>query len=468
MNANTKTLTAIGRRDVDYHLHPQTNLRTHETTGPVVITHGEKSHFYDESGARYLDMQAGLWCTALGLGDKRLPATAARQFEKLAYIQTFAHRTTEPVVELCERLIRLAPVPMSKVMLQTSGSEANDTAVKIAWYYWNSLGQSSRRKIIARKRAYHGTTAVAASMTDLPHMHAGFGLPLPGFLHVSCPDTYRGPGDGETEEAYATRLASELEERIQAEGPETVAAFIAEPMMGAGGLFVPPSTYFAKIREVLDRHGILLIADEVITGFGRTGRWWGSQTFDVRPDMITSAKALSSAYLPISALMINDKVFEVIKSKSDEVGVFGHGYTYGGHPVCAAVANEAVRIYETDGLVDRAAHLGSRLGASLTMLTDHPLVGNVRGAGLMWGVELVQDKVSKTNFPDTVKIGTRVSNACFERGLSLRAVGGNIMSFSPALVVAEDELDAAVETFTSALNQVVLDLRRDGFALDAR
>lgn len=460
---NAPELSSLSRRDAAHHLHPQTNLLLHETAGAHVATRGEGCYFEDEDGKRYLDMAAGLWCTALGLNDKRLPAAAARQFEALPYMQTFNHRTTEPVVELCEMLTRLAPVPMSKVMLQSSGSEANDTAVKLVWYYWAARGQPGRRKIIARKRAYHGTTAVAASMTDLPHMHAAFGLPLPGFLHVSCADSYRGIQDGESEEAYATRLAEELDQRILAEGPETVAAFIAEPMMGAGGLFVPPATYFEKIRAVLDRYEILLIADEVITGLGRTGNWWGSQTFNVTPDIITSAKALSSAYLPISAVMINERVFDGIKEQSAQLGVFGHGYTYGGHPVCAAVACEAIRIYEEDGLVAHSAAMGGYLGERLGAIADHPLIGNIRGRGLMWGVELVQDKATKTSFPDAAKAGYRVSAACMERGVSIRPLG-QTMSFSPALIVQPEELAAAVDVFERALDQVALDLRRDGFA----
>ncbi len=463
MIENVPELSALSRRDAAHHLHPQTNLLLHETVGANVVTRGDGCYFYEENGKRYLDMAAGLWCTAVGLNDKRLPAAAARQFEALPYMQTFNHRTTEPVVELCEMLTRLAPVPMSKVMLQTSGSEANDTAVKIVWYYWAAKGQPSRRKIIARKRAYHGTTAVAASMTDLPHMHAAFGLPLPGFLHVSCADTYRGMAAGESEEAYATRLADELEQRIIAEGPETIAAFIAEPMMGAGGLFVPPATYFEKIRAVLDRYEILLIADEVITGLGRTGNWWGSQTFNVKPDIITSAKALSSAYLPISAVMINDRVFDGIKEQSAQLGVFGHGYTYGGHPVSAAVACEAIRIYEQDGLVERSATMGARLSERLRAIAEHPLIGNIRGTGLMWGVELVKDKASKTNYADAAKVGYRVSAACLERGVSIRPLG-NVLSFSPALIIEQEQLDFAVDVFESALNQIILDLRRDGFA----
>jgi 4-aminobutyrate--pyruvate transaminase len=453
--------TNLREMDIASHLHAQTNLKAHEKSGPLIVTGGEGCHFYDDSGKRYLDMHAGLWSLSLGLGNERLARAAAEQFRKLAYAQTFGHRSSEPVIELCDALVNLAPVPMSKVMLQSSGSEANDTAVKIAWYYWNARNEPARRKIIARKRAYHGTTAVAASLTDLPHMHAGFGLPLPGFLHVSCPDTYRGPAEGESEAEFATRLAEELDETIRREGPETIAAFIAEPIMGAGGIYPPPETYFAKVQEVLDRYGILLIADEVICGFGRTGAWWGSQSFGIRPDMITSAKALSSSYLPISAIMVNEKVFETIAEKSDSVGVFGHGYTYGGHPVCAAVALETIRIYQEDGLIDRAASLEAVMRQHLLPLKDHPLVGDVRGKGLMWGVEVVADKRTKKPFDPAQKVGARVSGACFRNGLNTRAVGGQVMAFTPALIVTEDEIRTASQLLANALDEVEAELKQD-------
>jgi 4-aminobutyrate--pyruvate transaminase len=453
--------TNLREMDIASHLHAQTNLKAHETTGPLIVAGGEGCYFYDDSGKRYLDMHAGLWSLSLGLGNERLAEAAARQFKTLAYAQTFGHRSSEPVIELCDALVNLAPVPMSKAMLQSSGSEANDTAVKIAWYYWNSRNEPGRRKIIARKRAYHGTTAVAASLTDLPHMHAGFGLPLPGFLHVSCPDTYRGPNEGESEAEFATRLAEELDATIRREGPETIAAFIAEPVMGAGGIYTPPDTYFPKIREVLDRYGILLIADEVICGFGRTGSWWGSQSYGVQPDMITSAKALSSSYLPISALMINQKIYETIADKSDSVGVFGHGYTYGGHPVCAAVALETIRIYQEDALIDRAAGLDAVMRRHLEPLKDHPLVGDVRGRGLMWGVEVVADKQTKKAFEPAQKVGARVSNACFQKGLNTRAVGGHVLAFTPALIVTEEEISTAAGLLTDALDQVEAELKQE-------
>lgn len=445
---------SISERDKAYHFHPQTNAALHQKNGPLIVDKGEGCYFIDDSGKRYLDMHAGLWCTSLGLSEPRLRDAAIRQFDKLAYSHTFAHKTSEPVVELAEALIRLAPVPMSKVQFQCSGSEANDTAVKMAWFYWKALGQPGRRKIISRTRAYHGTTTVGASMTYLPFMHEDFGLPLPGFLHVPHPDLYRGMLPGESDTAYAARLAADLEETIVREGPETIAAFIAEPVMGAGGIYPPPATYFREIAAVLNRYGILFIADEVICGFGRTGHWWGTQAFGLQPDIITTAKALSAAYLPISAIMLNEKVYSVLEEGSGKAGNFGHGFTYGGHPVCAAVAVEAIRIYEEDRIIERAAERGRLMGQKLAALRDHPLVGDVRGLGLMWGVELVLDKEAKTSFPSDAKIGARMHDICSARGLNTRALGGHTMALTPPLIISEAEIEEAVDIFSGALDEL--------------
>jgi 4-aminobutyrate--pyruvate transaminase len=453
---------SLRERDIRYHMHPQTNAASHEKIGPTIVTGGDGCYFIDETGKRYLDMHAGLWCTSLGFSEKRLKEAAARQFDRLAYSQTFGHRASEPVIELAEKLVALAPVPMSKAMFQCSGSEANDTAVKMAWYYWNALGEPERRKVVARTKAYHGTTVVAASLTHLPHMHASFGLPLPGFLHVSHPDFYRGAAPGESEADYAERLIAELEAVIEREGPDTIAAFIAEPVMGAGGLYVPPDGYFEKLQGLLERHGILLIADEVICGFGRTGAWWGSQTFAIKPDILTCAKALSSAYLPISAVLVNERLYEVMRDESERIGTFGHGYTYGGHPVCAAVANEALRIYEEENLIVRAAERGRKLRSRLKALEDHPLVGEVRGVGLMWGVEVVKDKASRSSFDPKQKIGQKLSDICFARGLNTRALGGQVMAFTPPLIISDAEIDLAVDIFSEGLDELYGFVRQEG------
>ena len=462
---STSTLSNVAslrERDISFHLHPFTNAAKHEEVGPLIVSGGQGCYFFDEDGKRYLDMHAGLWCTSLGLSEPRLKEAAARQFDRLSYAQTFSHKTSEPAVELADALIRLAPVPMSKAHFQCSGSEANDTAVKLSWLYWHAKGQPQRRKIIARTNAYHGTTTVAASMTHLVHMHASFGLPLPGFLHVPHPDIYRGPENGESEADYATRLVAEVAKMIEREGADTIAAFIAEPVMGAGGLYPPPATYYAKLQALLRQHGILFIADEVICGFGRTGRWWGSQTFGLEPDILTCAKALSAAYLPISGVLISEGVYEAVRDESNRLGTFGHGYTYGGHPVCAAVALEAIRIYEEDRLIECAALRGQQLQKALQPLLEHPLVGNVRGVGLMWGVEIVKDKAAKQGFDPKLKVGQRLSDTCLAHGLNTRALGGHTMAFTPPLIISEAEIEEAVRIFTVALNELHQQLAKDG------
>ena len=456
---------SLRARDIAYHIHPQTNLSLHETVGPVVMARGEGAYVYDDDGKQYIEGMAGLWCAALGLSEKRLADVATKQLNTLPYYQNFAHRSTGPAVDLAERLIQLAPVPMSKVLFQSSGSEANDTAIKLAWYYFHAIGKPEKKKIIGRKRAYHGTSIASASLTGLPHLHRDFNLPLDGFLHVSCPHFYRDGKPGETEEEFATRLANELEETILREGPDTVAAFFAEPAMGTGGVVVPPAGYFPKIQEVLKRHDVLMVCDEVITGFGRTGSWWGAQTFDIKPDMISCAKALTAAYMPLSALLMSQRIYDAMKAQSEKIGVFGHGYTYGAHPVACAVGLEALRIYEEDGLIDHAAKLGERLGAGLKKLAAHPLVGEVRGAGLMWGVELVRSKQTREAFPATQKFGLGVQNHAFERGLVVRALGDSLV-FAPPLIINEAQVDEMLKRFAAALDAGLHDYIKNGGALD--
>ncbi|MHA6195122.1 aspartate aminotransferase family protein [Pseudomonas wadenswilerensis] len=437
--------------DIAFHIHSQTNLSLHEQVGPTVMVRGEGIYTWDDQGKRYLDAMSGMWSAALGYSEERLVQAALKQMQELPYHQNFAHRATQPAIQLAERLIERAPVPMSKVLFACSGSEANDTAIKLAWYYWSAVGQPQRRKIISRNRAYHGTTVASASLTGLPHLHQDFGLPLPGFLHVTCPHYYREGLPGESEEAFSTRLATELENLIQREGADTIAAFFAEPLMGTGGVITPPAGYFAKIQAVLKRHGILLVADEVICGFGRTGQWWGSQTFGLQPDMLTCAKALSASYLPISALMISEGIYQAMRSQSEKIGVFGHGYTYGGHPVPAAVALECLNIYEERRLPEHAQHVGERIGAGLRQLADHPLVGEVRGAGLMWGVELVADKATKAAFPREWKVGLEASRQTEAHGVTARSLNDSVV-FAPPLIIDEAEIDLVLAAFSQGLD----------------
>src|SRR5271154_1208457 len=386
------------QRDIAASLHPYTNLKLHETQGPHVITEGDGVFVRDENGKSYLEALSGLWCVSLGFSEKRLAEAAYRQMLKLPYYHTFSHKAHEVGIELAEKLLSIAPVPMSKVFFVNSGSEANDTVVKLVWYYNNALGRPQKKKILARMKGYHGVTVASGSLTGLPNNHRAFDLPIAKILHIDCPHWYRFAKAGESEEAFSSRLAESLEQRILSEGPETVAALIGEPILGAGGVLLPPATYWEKIQAVLKKYDVLLIADEVICGFGRTGEMWGSTAFGLKPDIITCAKALSAAYMPIGALMVSEAIYAAMVKQSEKIGVFSHGFTFGGHPVSAAVALETLRIYEEDGILSHVRRMSPLMQAGLRRFADHPLVGEVRGIGLIGAVELVADKTTKAPF----------------------------------------------------------------------
>ncbi len=450
---------SLSARDIAAIVHPQTDLRSHLERGPDVITRGSGVRIFDEDGKEFIDGAAGLWCASLGFASERLAKVAYDQMVKLGYYHLYRHNSNEPSVLLAEELLKIAPVPMAKVLFQCSGSEANDAAIKLAWYYFAAQGKPEKIKIIGRQRGYHGSTAAAISVSGKPDMHADFNLPFAMFRHTSFPHYYAQHLDGESEEDFATRMAQDLEDLILAEGPETVAAFFAEPVMGAGGGIVPPVTYFTKIQAVLGKYDVLFVADEVICGFGRTGKMWGSQTFDLQPDMISSAKALSAAMQPISALLINQRVYEGMLSESDKLGSFAHGSTYAGHPVAAAVALETLKIYEEIDVVGRAREMGAILNERLAVLESHPLVGNANGVGLMGGLELVADKETRTPFPAAEQVGSRVGDAARERGLICRIVGDRVV-FSPPLVITGDEVHALADRLTGALDQIAAELDR--------
>ena len=395
---------SLASRDVASMLHPYTNLRMHEKKGPMIIAGGRGVHVYDDQGKEYIEGLAGLWCASLGFSEPRLVEAAQRQMAILPFYHAFAHKSHEPCVELAERLLKLLPIPMSKVFFSNSGSEANDTAIKIIWYYNNALGRPKKKKIIARLRGYHGVTVATASLTGLPNNHRDFDLPIANFIHAACPHHYRFARPSETEEDFATRLAAELDAQIEGEGPETVAAFFAEPVMGAGGVLVPPRTYFDKIQPVLRKHDVLLVADEVICGFGRLGTMFGMETFGMRPDIVTVAKQISSGYLPISATIVDAPIYEALVRQSDTIGLFAHGFTYSGHPVAAAVAVETLNIYEERAVLDHVRAVAPHFQERLHFLGAHPMVGEARGLGLMGAVELVRDKASKR--PSTPRWGS--------------------------------------------------------------
>ncbi|MDA0704486.1 MAG: aspartate aminotransferase family protein [Proteobacteria bacterium] len=438
-------------RDIAYALHPYTNLSQHQKTGSLVIREGKGVYVYDEVGKSYIEGLAGLWCTALGFGEQQLVDRATEAMKTLSYYHQFGAKAHEPGIDLAEKLIELAPVPMSKAFFTNSGSEANDTVVKIVWYYNNSIGRPEKKKIIARTKGYHGVTVASASLTGLPHVHKHFDLPIANILHTSCPHYYRFGEAGESEEEFATRMADELEKQILDEGPETVAAFIAEPIMGAGGVLLPPAGYFEKIQAVLKKYDVLFIADEVICGFLRTGNYWGCQTFGMKPDIMSMAKALSSAYLPIGAVMISEEIFQGLMKGSDDVGMWGHGYTYTGHPVAAAVAHETLKIYEERDIAGHTGRVGPRLQAGMRAYADHPLVGEVRGVGMIGGIELVKNKDTKEPFDPKAGVGPYCAARVQEHGAILRAMGDAI-GFCPPLVISAEETDKLLEIFGKALD----------------
>ncbi|MBL22544.1 MAG: aspartate aminotransferase family protein [Rhodospirillaceae bacterium] len=446
-----ETGNSASSRDIACLVHPYTNLETHKSAGPQIITEGHGIYVRDEEGKEYIEGMAGLWCAALGFGEERLVAAAERQMRTLPFYHVFASKSHLPAIDLAERLIEMAPVPMSKVFFANSGSEATDSVVKLVWYYNNALGRPEKKKIISRQRAYHGVTVAAASMTGLPFNHRDFDLPIDRIIHTDCPHHYRNAEDGESEEEFSARLAGNLQSLIEAEGPETIAAFIAEPVMGAGGVIVPPKGYFEAIQTILKKHDILFIADEVICGFGRTGNMFATETFDLEPDMITMAKALSSSYLPISAVMINERVADVVYENSGRIGSFGHGYTYSAHPVSAAVALETLAIYQERDIVGHVRSVMGHFQARLGALSDHPLVGEARGIGLVGAIELVADKASKESFAPSASIGFHAAKQCAERGLILRAIPGDVMTLCPPLVITEAEIDELFGRLEAAL-----------------
>jgi 4-aminobutyrate--pyruvate transaminase len=453
-------------RDIANVLHPYTDLEAHQQVGPVVISRGKGVRVWDEAGKEYIESVAGLWCAALGFDNERLVQAAVTQMRKLPFYHGFTAKSHEPMIDLAEMLINRAPVPMSKVFFANSGSEANDSAIKMVWYLNNALGRPNKKKIIGRLKGYHGITIGSASLTGLAANHRSFDVPLPGFIHTMAPHFYHGAMAGESEDAFATRCADELEKMIVAEGPDTVAAMWAEPIMGAGGVILPPQGYFPKIQAVLRKYDVLLVADEVICGFWRTGTYWGSQSLTIEPDILVCAKALSSSYLPISAVMVNDMVFQALAKESHAIGTFGHGFTYSGHPVPAAVAIETLKIYDEIGIGAHVGSVGPYMQAALRRrFADHPLVGEVRGMGLIAAVELVADKASHTNFDPKAKVGGRLTKLCEENGVIGRAVMNDTLCFSPPLVISKEEIDEMLDRVGKALDELTVQLRREQIAV---
>jgi L-2,4-diaminobutyrate transaminase len=463
MTTNVAEISELDRASV---LHPFTQLRdfaTGKAGDPTIVESGTGIRIKDATGREYIDGFAGLYCVNVGYGRTEVAEAIARQAYRLAYYHTYAAHTTDELAILSDRLIRMVPGKMSKIFYGMSGSDANETQAKLVWYYNNLRGKPKKKKIISRERGYHGCSVISGSMTGMSFYHDHMDLPLPGILHTGVPHHYWGAEVGESEQEFSARRAAELNALILREGPETIGAFIAEPVLGTGGIIPPPDGYWPAIQAVLKKHDVLLIVDEVITGFGRTGALFGSQHYGIEPDLITVAKGLTSAYFPLSGAIVGEEVYGVLEEAADRIGPFSHGYTYSGHPIGAAAANAVLDIVEKENLPGNArdvgAYLQDRMKATFAQLS---IVGEVRGVGLMAAIEFVADRGRKTRFDAGLRVGARISKAARDRGLIARAMPhGDILGFAPPLIATRNDLDEIVTIAEAAVRQVMDELTRE-------
>ena len=437
-------------RDVEYHLHSYTHPKTLSDEGPHILTKGDGIHVYDETGRKFIEGMSGLWCASLGFSEKEIINTITDQLNKLPFYHSFAGKTADPAIRLAEHLIKISPVPMSKVFFANSGSEANDTAIKMIWYYNLARGLPEKRKIISRRKGYHGVTLAAASLTGLPYAQNGFSLPLDFVHHTMAPDYFNESLKDEDEVSFSDRLSNELEKLIIKEGPETIAAFFAEPVMGAGGVIIPPEKYFSKIQKVLKKYDILMVADEVICGFGRTGNMWGSETFNIKPDILTAAKALSSAYLPISAVILSEEVYQPIKDQANELGIFGHGYTYSAHPVCAAAALKTQQLMVERDIIGNVRNQSKLFHNRINKIkSNNWFLNNSRSVGLIGAVEFGYEGSKKFDVKE--KIAAKCAKIIQENGVILRALPGDIIGFCPPLIINQSQLNEMFDKIEEAI-----------------
>ena len=457
------SLEELDRQNV---MHALTDLadHAHGRTDVNIVCGGKGIYVVDQHGREMIDAFAALYCVNIGYGRREIAEAIYEQAKRMAFFHTYRGSSNEPLIRLSDRVLRLAPPSMSKIYYGLSGSDANETQVKIAWYYNNVLGRPRKKKIIARERAYHGATVMAGSLTGLPRFHASFDLPREGVLHTVAPHFYRSAEPGMSERAYARLCADELDALIEAEGPETVAAFIAEPVMGTGGIVPPPEGYWDDVQAVLRKHDVLLIADEVVCAFGRVGANFGCELYGIEPDLITVAKGLTSAYVPLSGAIVGNKVWQVLEQGSGDLGPFTHGYTYSGHALGAAAAMANLDVIEKENLVGNARTTGAYMQARLAdAFADHPLVGEVRGVGLLAAIEFIADKATKQLFDPSLKVGPRISQACQDRGLIARGMpAGDVLGFAPPLVITRDEVDKVIEIAGTAIDDVTDTLVREG------
>jgi putrescine---pyruvate transaminase len=471
MGADTPELPSFAGRstrdwqsaDARHFLHPFTDHQALASRGVRVITRGEGLYVWDSEGQRIFDAMSGLWCVNVGYGQAALIDAAVQQMRALPYYNAFFQTATPPAIALAERLAALTPPQFRHVFFSGSGSEANDTNLRLARRYWDLMGAPERKVIISRLNAYHGSTMAAASLGGMTTMHVQGGLPIPGIVHIGQPHYWAhrdGAARGLGREEFGLVAARWLQEKIDEVGPEKVAAFIAEPVQGAGGVIVPPATYWPEIQRICDRHGILLISDEVVCGFGRTGQWWGCETFGTRPDLMTFAKGVTSGYVPLGGVMVGERIARMLIERGGE---FEHGYTYSGHPVACAVALANLELIEQQGLVQRVREdTGPYLAGRLATLLDHPIVGEVQSCGLMAAIQLARDPATRDAFAAEHGIGMVCRRHCFENGLVMRAVGDR-MIIAPPLIITREHIDEMFALIRVALDRTCAEARAAGW-----
>lgn len=463
MSIDTQAILASDRKNV---FHASTHLKQYAEGNLAgrIITGGDGIRIRDSEGVELIDAFAGLYCVNIGYGRQEMAEAIYEQAKKLAYYHTYVGHTNEALVELSQRIIDLCPPGMSKVYYGMSGSDANETQMKLVWYYNNVRGLTEKKKIISRDRGYHGSTIASGSLTGLPLFHNYFDLPIDRVMHTLAPHYYRREDSSMSELEFSQHCADELEKMILAEGPHTVAAMIAEPLLGTGGIIPPPEGYWSAIQKVLNQYDVLLIADEVVCGFGRVGENFGSILYDIKPDLMTVAKGLTSAYQPLSGVIVGDKVWQVLEQGTDQWGAIGHGYTYSGHPIGAAAAMCNLDIIKRENLTAKAKVNGAYLQERMAQtFADHPMVGESRGVGMLHALEFAANKQQRQGFDAQLKVGPQISAACLAEGMIARAMPhGDILGFAPPLIATQDDIDNMVERAHRAINKVMNQLIRSG------
>ena len=444
-----------------YFINPYTNLKDIRKYGSLIIEKGRGIYVYDENNNKYLEGLAGLWCVALGFNNKRLIKAANKQFNLLPNYHSFTGKVPLTTLKLSEELVKISPKSLTKVLYANSGSESNDTAIKMAWYYQNALGRTKKKKIISRYRGYHGVTIMSGSLTGMEYAHKGFDMPRDFVVHTDSPHYYKDSLSQESSREFVNRLLKNLENLIIKEGADNIAAMILEPIQGAGGVIIPPDNYLKGVQKLLKKNAILLIVDEVICGFGRTGNMFGCDTFQIKPDMMVIAKGLSSGYVPISALLINEEIYETISDFSSINNVFGHGYTYSGHPVAAAVALETIKIFKDENIIGHVKEISVKFNTKIEQLNVHSIVGNARSIGLIGAIELVQNKKNKTYFDPKIGIGSRIVKNAQKNGLIVRALQGDIVALCPPLIINSKEVDILFNKFNKSIKDTEVELNTE-------